>query len=402
METTIDKMELNKDCDEQSQLIKMQKKLKELYEENDDKQMQNFIYEHICNNLQQIIEKRKKSIELKNKKKSQMQNLQKICYDEFISNDYSYYFFGIVPISFDGLTFAVGDAINQSNTIYTKIDCLLSANPKYKKYYKKLKNYILVQIRNRQIPSTQIDIEEEIMQKILNYLVPSIFPNIKSAIYFLVIIGDILKGKNHFIYYIYPNAKLFLDKLNIISSVYFNKNIISSFKTKYTDIDFDLSRCLSCLNIQNCNDEEINSLDAFNDEFIINLLCYSCIYSEKYIDSDTYLLNYCSGVNDSEFIENILFFAKNINTKNIVSKFVEEYSYNENLYTHAQIEIENNNKCIIEDENQKNDKNLISKKSIPNKFTFKHFSVYLHNKNIPNIFSSNFITSYLDVISNKN
>jgi hypothetical protein len=342
---------------ETNPLYEMQKKIDILYQKyNEFPEMQQKMHIHICNNLELLLEKQKKIIEQKNVKKQFLQMLQNECYSDFVCDGCPYYYFGSTPIVFDGCCFMVGDSFSEANTIYSKINFFLSSKEIYKKNFKKLRKHLLKQIQKRQIIHCKFDIDEFN----LTAIVPTLFKNNQSAIYFLTIIGDILKGKNTSVFYIHPNAKPLIEKWNEICQQYFAKSILSCFRTKYIDVEFELCRCLTGFQLQNTETIQFSVAD------IIHFLCISCVLSDKYENADNYLQNYT----EEQFItKNIFYFKDHKNTKNIVIDFLRnevEYVANKNV------------------------------KPIDNKTLYYSFCLYLETKNIPNIFSATFIQNFFE------
>ena len=346
---------------ETNPLYEMQKKIDSLYQKyNEFPEMQQKMQIYICNNLEILLEKQKKITEQKNIKKQFLQKLQNECYNDFICDGCPYYYFGSTPIVFDGCRFMVGDSFSEANTIYSKINFFLTSKEIYKKNFKKLRKYLLKQIQKRQIIHCKFDIDEFDLTLTSTSIVPTLFKNNQSAIYFLTIIGDILKEKNTSVFYIHPNAKPLIEKWNEVSQQYFAKSVLSCFRTKYIDVEFEFCRCLTIFQLQNTETTQISVVD------IMHFLCISCVLSDKYENADNYLQNY---IEEQTIANNIFYFKDHKNTKNIVIDFLRT-------------EVE----CVA-------NKNT---KPMDNKTLYHLFCLYLETKNIPNIFSATFIQNFFE------
>ena len=94
-----------------------------------------------------------------------------------------------------------------------------------------------------------------------------------------------------------PAAKTFVNGLNAVSQMWFGVNLNQTFKYKYhADHAYSQLRILHSANVANAttNAFQLNGL---------NVLCVACHYSNRYHNSDNYLVKYSNdiGLNESAF-----------------------------------------------------------------------------------------------------
>lgn len=191
----------------------------------------------------------------------------------------------------------------------------------------KTKINIIKQIKERNIFKSVP--ETDTIQKIINLLCPAMFSTKSQVKYFLSIIGDsILKKSNDLVFLTKPKTKkifMELDHMCYIITGY--ANITSNFVTKYNET----------YNYQNCrliNISDTMSVEHFREIFNKNGLDFLCVaahYSERYGNSDQYLLS-------SEELADYALYMKNNIQAEIFNEFCG-YSFEEVVG-----ETENNNK----------------------------------------------------------
>ena len=174
----------------------------------------------------------------------------------------------------------------------------------------KTKSAIMKRIRD--YPISACIPESSTIQAVLNYLYPAIFATKIEAKYFLTILGDNILKKNaeSVIHILNPSAKTFINSLNAACQMWFGVNLNQSFKYKYhADHVYNQMRILSTVpNIP-------------NGKIHMDFLCVACHYSNRYLNSDNYIVKYC---NDDKLTESV-FFLKNISPETLVGMFVGEY-----------------------------------------------------------------------------
>ena len=160
--------------------------------------------------------------------------------------------------------------------------------------------------------------ESATIQSVLNLLYPATFATKAEAKYFLTVLGDNMlrkQGDDNLIHLLNPAAKTFINGLNAVSQMWFGVNFNQTFKYKYhADHAYSQMRILHSTNVANAttNAFQLNGL---------NVLCVACHYSNRYHNSDNYLVKYSNdmGLNESAF------FLKNATPESLVTIFAGEY-----------------------------------------------------------------------------
>jgi hypothetical protein len=152
--------------------------------------------------------------------------------------------------------------------------------------------------------------ESATIQQVLNHLYPRVFSTKVEAKYFLTILGDnILRKDGALIHIVPPSAKNFINNLNALSQIWFGTNSAQSFKFKYhAEHNYSQIRILGAIH------GETNSLG-------LDMLCVSCHYSNRYGNSDNYLVKHS---NDDKFINSVLY-LKSLTPDTLISMFASEY-----------------------------------------------------------------------------
>jgi hypothetical protein len=214
---------------------------------------------------------------------------------------------------------------NIIQNIATTID---HEKPQLISWKQKTKVSILKRIKEKNL-NTSIP-ESDTIQIVLNSLYPVFFSNRNEAKYFLCIIGDtILKKNNHTnnIHFIDAKAKSFLRELEYFSNFYLSSNSTSSFKHKFHEHSYEHSRILSILpTIQN---EDL--WKPILRDTVLDILCVSCHYSNRYGTSDEYL----NKLTTDFAIKQRILYLQNTTPSEIVSSFHNEYlEHDEGNATH--------------------------------------------------------------------
>ena len=181
----------------------------------------------------------------------------------------------------------------------------------------KTKQNIIRQIKERtlfkSVPETYT------IQNVLGFL-QTIFDNKSESKYFLTIIGDcILKknvGENPLQYFINANTKKLVLLIDSIAYITTGNSIMGNFISKYHD-----THNLSCYRLIKTNDANISTelIKDMLNKIGIDLLCVAAHYSDRYNNSDNFL------VTDSEETNKhySLFFVNNSIDK-IATDFIKQ------------------------------------------------------------------------------
>ena len=185
----------------------------------------------------------------------------------------------------------------------------------------KTKQNIIKQIKERSlfksVPETYT------IQNVLGFL-NTIFETKTEAKYFLTVIGDCILKKNNqtettsgLLFFINSNMKKFITYIDSIAYVTTGNSILNNFISKYHD-----SHNLLTYRLIKTNDH-FNSVatelikDVLN-KIGIDLLCVATHYSERYTNSDNFIMN------KEELIQQYSMFFLSNTTNKIVDEFVSQ------------------------------------------------------------------------------
>jgi hypothetical protein len=179
----------------------------------------------------------------------------------------------------------------------------------------KTKINIIKQIKERNIFKSVP--ETDTIQKIINLLCPSMFSTKSQVKYFLSIIGDgVLKKQNDLIFLTKPKTKKILNEIDHMCYIVTGyANITNNFVTKYNET-YNYNNC-RLINISDTMSVE-HLREIFNKNGL-DFLCVAAHYSERYGNSDQYLLS-------SEDLANYALYMKNNTQIEIFNKFCD-YSF---------------------------------------------------------------------------
>jgi len=155
------------------------------------------------------------------------------------------------------------------------------------------------------------------IQNVLGFL-QTIFESRTEAKYFLTVIGDCILKKNtgQQMYFINSNIKKLILLVDSIAYVTTGNSIMNNFISKYHD-SHDITNYRLIKTNENSLSHDLIK-DALN-KIGIDLLCIAAHYSERYINSDNYLLTKA----DENMKQYTLFFSQN-NIDAIVDKFIKQ------------------------------------------------------------------------------
>jgi hypothetical protein len=191
---------------------------------------------------------------------------------------------------------------------------LLTSNQK-----QMIKTKIQKKIKERSIYDT---IPESVtLQGLISFLYPNIFTDRNIAKYFMITLGDIILKKTDLFYFIPIYIKPLITMINKSLSLYFYTiNLGNHYKYKYSDHDTNKSRIIPFNNI-NISHYNIDST------MILNLICCSIHYSNRYNNGD----NFLNELVDVATISPI-YWIKNTTKESLIDSFVNDYLYTKDGY----------------------------------------------------------------------
>ncbi len=291
-----------------SHLDEIQQKILSLYDKyKSDPYMESKMHNYICNQLASTLENIERN---HNERIQRMEDLTSEQYS-FIQSFlfHNHYFYHPTTENFflyDGRTYIQ----NSEDDVLYNVLSTISRDRNLISWKHKTKVSIMKRIKDNHIYQTIP--ESATIQNVLNHLYPLVFSTKSQAKYFLTILGDnILRKENPFIHIISTSAKSLLNNLNTLSQIWFGTNSTQSFKYKY-----HAEHNYSQIRIINGGVGSINL-----NEIGLDILCVACHYSNRYGNSDNYLIKYS---NDEEFI-NSVFYLKNMTPDILINMFATEY-----------------------------------------------------------------------------
>jgi hypothetical protein len=277
--------------------------------------------------INEIIEKYQNNLEIVYNKLLELEEIEEKSYDDIIkfffeNNCYYYNSTTNLYVEYsDNYKF-----INENNMLHT----ILKFISKYQDIYlltsnqkQAIKTKIQKKIKERSIYDT---IPESItLQNMISFLYPNIFTEKNIAKYFMVTLGDIILKKNkpdmELFYFIPIHIKPLITMINKTLSLYFYTiNLGNHYKYKYSDHDTSKSRVIPFNHI-NINHYNIDST------MILNLICCSIHYSNRYENGDNFLDKTIDTATTSS-----IYWIKNTTKYNLIDSFVDEYLYPKDGY----------------------------------------------------------------------
>jgi hypothetical protein len=226
-------------------------------------------------------------------------------------HQYFYMPYNNIYYEYDGKTYR----IIKDDDIHHHLLSTITDEGKLMAWKHKTKQTIIKQIKERSlfksVPETYT------IQNVLGFL-QTIFESRTEAKYFLTVIGDCILKKNigQQMYFINSNIKKLILLIDSIAYVTTGNSIMNNFISKYHD-----SHDITNYRLIKTNENAI-SHDLIKDvlnKIGIDLLCISAHYSERYTNSDNYLLTKA----DENVKQYTLFFSQN-NIDTIVDKFIKQ------------------------------------------------------------------------------
>uniref|UniRef100_A0A6C0ESB8 Uncharacterized protein n=1 Tax=viral metagenome TaxID=1070528 RepID=A0A6C0ESB8_9ZZZZ len=204
--------------------------------------------------------------------------------------------------------------INENNMLHA----ILKFISKYQDIYllnsnqkQNIKTQIQKKIKERSIYN---NIPESItLQNILSFLHPNIFIERNIAKYFMITLGDIILKKTDLFYFIPNYMKPLITVINKYVSMYFyNMNLGNHYKYKYAEHDSTKSRVIPF----NIIDMTHYTLD---NSFIVNLICVSIHYSNRYENGDKFIET------TNEKVKTLVNWIKDTPKESLINSFIKEY-----------------------------------------------------------------------------
>lgn len=281
----------------------------ELYEKyRNDKEIQNKITDRICNLLPIEIVGWCKELERQNLYNDKINTY----IDEFMDKiQYFYILRTDIYIRYDGRDYT---QISEDELLYTILSSITERKILLNRK-QEIKDIIISRIRDNPIKN---GIPESItIQNIINYFYPVLFKTKSEAKYFLTILGDNILRKESYVKHILNyNAKKLVQHILFCNKDYFNnEHIASSF-----DVETPCKDCYDDYRLIDFKESIDNHVywKFFVEQNILNIASVAIHYSQRYVNSESYLNE------NIEYKNNILFF-KNHNQTQIVEMFCKDY-----------------------------------------------------------------------------
>jgi hypothetical protein len=275
--------------------------------------MLNRLNSHL-NNLESILESEHKRHEEKVLRINELMCEQENFYKIFLSKHQYYHMpYNNVFYEYDGQTYKV---VKEDHINYHLLSTITDEG-KLTVWKHKTKQTLLKKIKERNlfksIPETYT------IQNVLSIL-SNVFCTKNEAKYFLTVIGDCILKKNNVetnIFFVNQELKKIIMTIDSINYFTTGNTIMNHFVSKYHD-----SHKLPSYRIMHANNESNVSFDFITEvvsKFGIDFLCVATHYSERYSNSDNYLLTKA----DANIREVCMFFYNNP-ISNIIESFVSQ------------------------------------------------------------------------------
>ena len=274
-----------------------------------DAYMEPKVHNYICNQLSTTLENIERNHAERAQRMEDLTTEQLYFIQSFMF--YNHYFYHPTTENFffyDGKTYVQ----NSEDDVLYNVLSSLSKDRNLITWKHKTKVSIMKRIKDNHIYQTIP--ESATIQHVLNNLYPAVFSTKTEAKYFLTILGDnILRKDTSLIHIISSSAKNILNTLNMLSQIWFGTNLMQSFKFKY-HVEHNYSQ------IRILNSVVGGSLINLNENGL-NILCVACHYSNRYGNSDNYLMKHS---NDDIFINAVLY-LKAMTPESLINLFASEY-----------------------------------------------------------------------------
>ena len=280
----------------------------------DDPYMKERMNQYICGRLPKLFESFQTQ-RLSNKSyEEQMQRKQETFIHGFFKKSQYYYTAASEKFFlYDGISYS----IVSEDDILQNVLSSISSNRALIPWKKSTKVHIMAKIKSssllKSIPNS------ETIQTVLDLLYPAIFSKKTEAKYFLSVIGDALFKKGaDLIHFIDPKAKAFLREINNLCQIYLGANVTGTFKHKYHEHDYNLSRLLR---ISDGVSNE-NVWRPIISSYFLDIICVAAHYSIRFSSSDEYI---SEASNDDALSQYVFYLRDHQTAQKVVSNFLSLY-----------------------------------------------------------------------------
>ena len=263
----------------------------------DNHYMLNRLETHLTN-LPNMLEQENKRYDERVSRFNELSLEQDNFHKVFLSkHPYFYMPYNNIYYEYDGKTYR----IVKDDDIHHNLLSTITDEGKLIQWKHKTKQTIIKHIKERSLfKSTP---ETYTIQNVLGFL-QTIFETKSEAKYFLTVIGDCILKKNtdSLLYFVSSNAKKLVTMIDSICYVTTGNSIMNNFITKYHETHkISLYRLI-----------KINDTSTFSQEIVkdvlnnigIDLLCVASHYSERYTNSDNYLITKTDDIYAQYFVYN--------------------------------------------------------------------------------------------------
>jgi hypothetical protein len=261
-------------------------------------------------NLPNLLENENKKYEERLNRIQELTLEQEQFYKIFLSKHKYYYMpYNNLYYLYDDKTYKI---ISEDEILYNLLSTITDEN-KLIVWKHKTKQTLIKKIKERNLLKSTP--ETYTIQNILNFL--NTFFNTKTETkYFLTVLGDCIFKKNskELLFFVDTNTRKIINLIDSISYITTGNSITNKFISKYHD-----SHNLTNYRLIHTNDNYIiNDLNKeLLDKIGLDLLCVACHYSDRYNNSDNYLITKVE-----EYIkQKILFFTYN-SLDTIINDFI--------------------------------------------------------------------------------
>jgi hypothetical protein len=251
-------------------------------------------------------------------------------YKVFLSkHQYFYMPYNNIFYEYDGKTYK----IVKEDDIHHHLLSTITDEGKLMAWKHKTKQNIIKQIKERSlfksVPETYT------IQNVLSFF-NTVFETKTETKYFLTVIGDCILKKNIYpgatlMFFVSSNIKKLVSFIDSITYITTGNSILNNFISKYHDTH-DLSLYRLIKTNDNFNSIASDLIKDVLNKIGIDLLCVAAHYSERYNNSDQFLINLPK---EDPIKEYTMFFTLNTTNKIVdefVSQCIETVSINENIY----------------------------------------------------------------------
>lgn len=280
----------------------------------DDPYMIERMNQYICSRLPKIFESFQ-SQRLSNKSYEEQMQLEQ---DTFIHNflkKAQYYYISASEkfVVYDGISYSI---ISEDDILQDVLSSI-SKNRALIPWKKSTKVHIMAKIKGSSLLKTIPN--SETIQTVLDLLYPAIFSKKTEAKYFLTVIGDaLLKNHMDIIHFIDAKSKSFLRELNNLCQIYLGTNVTGTFKHKYYEHDYNLSRLMR---ISDGVSNE-NIWRPIIGSYFLDIICVAAHYSIRFSSSDEYI---SEASNDCILSQYVFYLRDHEGPHKVVSNFLSLY-----------------------------------------------------------------------------